>query len=105
MKEVITALNKLDDLTTATDFTAGSVVVKYSVVSQRIWNWKKIGIVFKMKLVLLLSLIDFLNAIVSNRTRAGNLFIFEEHPRGKRAVLVNNEPNEPCRIYGHRYHG
>lgn len=57
-----------------------------------------------MKSIFLLFLLQGLSAIASNRTeKSSKLFIFKDHPRGKRAVLVNNEPNEPCRIYGHRY--
>lgn len=52
---------------------------------------------------LLLSLLQPILAITSNRTVIGELLILDGHPRGRRAVLVNDNPHEPCRIYGHRY--
>nr|CAH0105183.1 unnamed protein product [Daphnia galeata] len=50
---------------------------------------------------LLLSLLQPILAITSNRTVIGELLILDGHPRGRRAVLVNDDPHEPCRIYGH----
>lgn len=57
-----------------------------------------------MILIIVLSLLQaILAALASNSTRNNELFILDRHPRGRRAVLVNSDPNEPCRIYGHRY--
>ncbi|XP_046454616.1 phospholipase A2-like [Daphnia pulex] len=54
-----------------------------------------------MILIIVLSLLQAIVALVSNSTGSNELFVLDGHPRGRRAVLVNSDPNEPCRIYGH----
>lgn len=56
-----------------------------------------------MILIIVLSLLQAIVALVSNSTGTNELLVLDGHPRGRRAVLVNSDPNEPCRIYGHRY--
>lgn len=57
----------------------------------------------KLNLVAFFLLEQVFTLLALNQSTEGDLYILENHPRGKRAILVNNEPNQPCRIYGHRY--
>ncbi|XP_032795950.1 phospholipase A2 hemilipin [Daphnia magna] len=51
--------------------------------------------------LLFLALLQAILAIAANLTTTDELLMFDGHPRSRRAVLVNSDPNEPCRIYGH----